>query len=126
MTTILSDNINNNKAVIRGVRKGVVDKGCEWKGVIDNELRTSSLDGNIIRLIDDYKPFLDDNYHYLFELFPSNDIPFVHFLIFVIWFVSPFRFSIQKLDLFSLFLHFKGFPFHAFLFHIKNKHIVKC
>jgi hypothetical protein len=116
----MNNNNNNNKVMIRGVRKSV-DKGGEG-----NELHAISLDGNIIRLIDDYKPFLDVNYHYLFELFPSNDIPFVHFLIFVIWFVSPFRFSIQKLDLFSLFLHFKGFPFHAFLFHIKNKHIVKC
>lgn len=121
---------NNNKVVIRGVKKGGGKGGLEGgvvvgKGVIENELRAISVDASVIRIIDDYKPFLDVNYHYLFDIFHSNNIPFVHFLIVVIWFVSPFRFSIQKLDLFSIFSQFKGFPFHAFLFHIKNKQIVQ-
>jgi len=84
-------------------------------------IRADVVEQSVLRIIDDYKPFLDSNYHHLFHSFPSNHIPFVHFLIFLIWFASPFNLPIQLFDLFSIYLHFKGFPFHAFLFHIKHQ-----
>jgi hypothetical protein len=121
-----------NKGVSKGVSKsgrggGVVGGvgggvgGGVVGGVVGEDLRADIVDPCVLRIIDDYKPFLDLNYHFLFDSFPSNHIPFVHFLIFLIWFVSPFQFPIQLFDLFSLFLHFNGFPFHSFLFHIKRR-----
>jgi len=100
---------------VGGVGEGVGVGGGEEEGI-----RADVVEQSVLRIIDDYKPFLDSNYHSVFHSFPSNHIPFVHFLIFLIWFASPFQFPIQLFDLFSLFLHFKGFPFHAFLFHIKR------
>ena len=120
-----------NKSVKKGVNKGVnkdvkkVVEGDIREGVVGSvvggvdDLRANIVHSNVIRIIDDYKPFLDLKYHFLFDSFPSNHIPFVHFLIFLIWFASPFHFPIQLFDLFSLFLHFKTFPFHSCLFHIK-------
>ena len=110
-----------NKGVNKGVSKvgggdGGVGVGGEGGGI-----RADVVEQSVLRIIDDYKPFLDSNYHHVFHSFPSNHIPFIHFLIFLIWFASPFQFPIQLFDLFSLFLHFKGFPFHSFLFHIKQR-----
>ena len=92
------------------------------EGYINNSLyvELDKVDASVIRIIHDYKPFLDPTYHFVFQLFPSNHIPFVHFLIFLIWFASPFHFPIQLFDLFSLFLYFHNFPFHSCLFHIKH------
>ena len=104
--------------VVGGVGGGVV--GDVGGGVGGGDLRADIVDPCVLRIIDDYKPFLDLKYHFVFHSFPSNHIPFVHFLIFLIWFASPFNLPIQLFDLFSLFLHFKGFPFHSCLFHIKR------
>jgi len=108
-----------NKGVNKGGNKGVSKVGGGDGG--GGGIRADVVEQSVLRIIDDYKPFLDSNYHHLFHSFPSNHIPFVHFLIFLIWFASPFQFPIQLFDLFSLFLHFKGFPFHSFLFHIKHQ-----
>ena len=120
-----------NQGVTKTVRNRVVNKGLGGGGnkggskvgvgvgVGGEGIRADVVEQSVLRIIDDYKPFLDSNYHSVFHSFPSNHIPFVHFLIFLIWFASPFQFPIQLFDLFSLFLHFKGFPFHSFLFHIK-------
>jgi hypothetical protein len=102
--------------VMGGGGVGVVGGG----GGVGGDLRAVVVEERVWHIIDDYKPFLNSNYHHLFHSFPSNHIPFVHFLIFLIWFASPFKFPIQLFDLFSLFLHFKGFPFHSCLFHIKR------
>lgn len=100
---------------------GVSGVGVDLDGVIGvNELRADIVHSSVLRIIDDYKPFLDVKYHYLFDSFPSNHIPFVHFLIFLIWFLSPFNLPIQLFDLFSIYLHFNRFPFHSCLFHIKR------
>jgi hypothetical protein len=100
---------------------GVGVSGVGVSGVIGvNELRADIVHYSVLRIIDDYKPFLDVKYHYLFDSFPSNHIPFVHFLIFLIWFLSPFNLPIQLFDLFSIYLHFNRFPFHSCLFHIKR------
>jgi hypothetical protein len=100
---------------------GVSGMGVDLDGVIGvNELRADIVHSSVLRIIDDYKPFLDVKYHSLFDSFPSNHIPFVHFLIFLIWFLSPFNLPIQLFDLFSIYLHFNRFPFHSCLFHIKR------
>ena len=110
------------KGRVKGVDRGRGDKGLGIlvQGGTGSELRAISIHPNVLRIILDFKPFLDTNYHYLFDIFPSNHIPFVHFLIFLIWFISPFSFSLHKLDLFTLFTPFKHFPFHSLLFHIKS------
>ena len=100
---------------------GMGVSGVGVDGVIGvNELRADIVHSSVLRIIDDYKPFLDVKYHSLFDYFPSNHIPFVHFLIFLIWFLSPFNLPIQLFDLFSIYLHFNRFPFHSCLFHIKR------
>ena len=123
-----------NQRVTKGLKKGIsksgvgvgVDVGVGvGVGVgmgmgVGGELRADVVENSVLRIIDDYKPFLDINYHSVFDAYPSNDIPFIHFLIFVIWFVSPFQFPLQFFDLFSIYFHFKGFPFHSCLFHIKR------
>ena len=114
-----------NQRVTKGVKKGVKKSGVGVgvMGIVEEgveELRADVVERNVVRIIDDYKPFLDINYHSVFESYPSNDIPFVHFLIFVIWFVSPFQFPLQIINLFSIYSYFKGFPFHSCLFHIKR------
>ena len=111
-----------NQRVTKGLKKGISKSGVGvGVGVgVGCELRADVVENSVLRIIDDYKPFLDINYHSVFESYPSNDIAFVHFLIFVIWFVSPFQFPLQLFDLFSIYLHFKGFPFHSCLFHIKR------
>lgn len=117
-----------NKGISKGISKnsvgGVIGEvvGGGVGGVVGGvELRAVVVEKSVLRIIDDYKPFLDINYHSVFDSFPSNHIPFVHFLIFLIWFVSPFQIPIQLFDLFSIYLHFKSFPFHSCLFHIKHK-----
>ena len=119
-----------NQRVTKGLKKGIsksgvgvgVGVGVGGVGGVGGggELRAVVVENSVLRIIDDYKPFLDINYHSVFDAYPSNDIPFIHFLIFVIWFVSPFQFPLQFFDLFSIYLHFKGFPFHSCLFHIKR------
>jgi hypothetical protein len=142
-TIILSDNMNNT--LITGLDKGgdkggdkVVKKGRVKGGRgggggggggggdkgLGIMVQGGAIHPNVLRIILDFKPFLDLHYHYLFDIFPSNHIPFVHFLIFVIWFISPFRFSLHKLDLFHLFTSFTHFPFHSLLFHIKLSHSI--
>jgi hypothetical protein len=128
-TKVISKGVGKGvgKGVSKGVSKGVTGGSGEeglvnemGVGSVGDELRTDIVDPCVLRIIDDYKPFLDLKYHFVFHSFPSNHIPFVHFLIFLIWFASPFNLPIQLFDLFSLFLHFKCFHFHSFLFHIKR------
>ena len=117
--------VQMNQRVTKGLKKGISKSGVGVGGGVGGvgvgcELRADVVENSVLRIIEDYKPFLDINYHSVFESYPSNDIPFVHFLIFVIWFVSPFQFPLQFFDLFSIYFHFKGFPFHSCLFHIKR------
>ena len=107
---------------IMGVIRDMGDEGGRDEGCRDEEFRVDrdKVDTNVLRIIDDYKPFLDPQYHFVFDLFPSNHIPFVHFLIFLIWFLSPFHFTFHNLDLFRIFAHFHSFPFHTSLFFIQR------
>jgi hypothetical protein len=128
--TKMIENKDNNETMtgmtgimeIMGVIRDMGDEGGRDEGGRHEEFRVDrdKVDTNVLRIIDDYKPFLDPQYHFVFDLFPSNHIPFVHFLIFLIWFLSPFHFTFHNLDLFRIFAHFHSFPFHTSLFFIQR------
>jgi hypothetical protein len=99
--------------------------------MISNKANTTRVGGNsskkciipssrILYIIDEYKPFIPEKYHYVFENFPSNDTVFVHYLIFAVWYCSRLDISINKLDLYSIFSCFKNIPFHSFLYYIRS------
>ena len=84
--------------------------------IIKNSILPSS---RILAIIDQYKPFIPVQYHYCFETLKSDEIPFIHYLIFAVWFCSQLGISINKIDFYSLYNSFKHLPFHSFLFHIQ-------
>jgi hypothetical protein len=72
-------------------------------------------------IIDKYKPFIPLQYHLYFDVFPSDDIAFTHYLVFAIWFCSQMDIPVNKMDFYTLHNSFKHLPFHSFLLHIPCK-----
>ena len=80
-----------------------------------------STSSRIRSIIERYKPFIPIQYHLYFDAFPSDDIAFIHYLVFAIWFCSQMGFTINKMDFYKLYHSFKHLPFHSFLLHIPCK-----
>ena len=71
-------------------------------------------------IINEYKPFIENKYHNCLESYPLNDISFVHFLLFGVWFSSRMGMSPSSMDFYALYPSFKHLPFHSFLYHIRS------
>ena len=80
---------------------------------------STSISTRIHAIIEKYKPFIPTNYHFCFDDFPSDDISFIHYLIFAVWFCSQMGISVNKMDFYTLHNSFKHLPFHSFLLHIR-------
>ena len=70
------------------------------------------------QLVDKYIHFIPETHHYLLFSILSDDVQFIHFHIFAVWFMS--NCNIHHLDFISLFQRFKHIPFHSFIIHIIN------
>jgi len=84
--------------------------------LIDN--KSFVLNGIQKQLVDKYIHFIPQTHHYLLFSILSDDIQFIHFHIFAVWFMS--NCNIHHLDFISLFKRFKHIPFHSFILHIHN------
>jgi hypothetical protein len=107
----------SKKVSVRKVKREEREEREDMKDVL--RVERDVVEDRVVRIMDDYKPFLSCKHHSLLEKFSSNHIPFVHFLIFVIWFCEPFQFPMGNLDLYSIYPVFEKVPFHAFLFVIR-------
>ena len=110
----------------KGVSKKNIKKTHVKSGVEGNrnhsELYTKEINSHVKRIIEDITPYLGSHSAVWFSRYPSNDVGFIHFLIFFIWFSRPFvsGFDMDLIDLYDIYSSYRTFPFHSFLFHIRR------
>jgi hypothetical protein len=127
----------SNKSVVKtGGRKKniskcvneVIDNLCGEPSVEDSA--HGSVKGSLIesgrRLgiskVEGFYPFIHPDFHAVLDDIPLNridDLEYVHYHIFTIWFCSKMGVSIPK-DMNLRFEVFNHFPFFATLFHLQN------
>ena len=82
-------------------------------------INTFVLSGIQKELVDKYIHFIPITHQPLLFSVISDDIQFIHFHIFAVWFLSSF--NIFYFDFHNIYHKYKHIPFHSFLFHIFNK-----
>jgi len=71
-------------------------------------------------IINEYRPFVPAKYQGCFDAFPSDDIAFINYLIFTVWFCSQNGISTNQMDFYKLYKNVKHVPYHSFLSHIRT------
>ena len=112
----------NNTTVKPRITKRTGTRGVGIKKkqqpIVEKNITQSS--NQVNRVVEDFKPFLSPIGLSVIAKFPSNDIQFTHFLIFALLFLHNLNVSVDNLDFYSIFSHYKHLPFHSFLIHFKT------
>jgi hypothetical protein len=105
----------------RTTKKPVTKKPVTKKPVTKKHHQINSfiLSGIQKELVDKYIHFIPLTHQSLLFSVISDDVHFIHFHIFAVWFLSSF--NIFHYDFHNLYQKYKHIPFHSFLFHISNK-----
>ena len=119
------------KSSKKSVSKGIDESFEELSvcGAIESEFAVQSSEPGvravgvaIATLTSGFEPFISDNYRDNLHDVPShlvNDIEYIHFHIFSVWFLSKMNINIP-VDLEEKFKNVQNFPFFSTLFHIRN------
>ena len=69
-------------------------------------------------IISPYLPFINKEFHHLFQdIYRYDQPPFIHAFIFTVWFLAQFSICPKNI---SISPYIASFPFHSILFFIRN------
>ena len=76
----------------------------------------SKISNRVKRLLDEYKPYIGVEFHPIIDHnVVSEDIPFVCFMIFAVWFCGRMGISIRGIQWKDVYGYYAHIPFHSFL-----------
>jgi hypothetical protein len=108
--------------VEENIKVNVEIREPDEKHITENKSYTT-LSTNYVSIIEYYRPFISTDFHLSLENIPIdriNDIGYIHFHIFTVWFLSNMNIHIPK-DIHKCYdNNFKNFPFFSSLFHIRG------
>ena len=112
-----------NKVINKRTTKRVVrEKGLGGLGGLVGEGRVG---GRILKVVEQHKHLMNPESFHILSSNLTDDIQFVHFLIFAILFFQSFQFIPRDMDFHAAFAHFTHIPFHSFLLHLFLSHADK-
>ena len=73
----------------------------------------------IKNLCETYKPFIPAEYHHIIDSAETNDISYMNYLLFTVWFCSHLKIQLNTIHFMTFYPSLKHIPFHSFLNNIK-------